>query len=124
MSTNVYKRFDPRVMERERVTYRNQRWVTDDAPPPSSEPEPDVNDISDQPEEISSDQTVNIDDTNDDDMMQSENYNTVNDVYQLPSLNSNVSLPTPSSVYVTSTDGTYSVINKAAGVAKKPGQRK
>ena len=51
-------------------------------PPPSSEPEPDVNDISDQPEEISSDQTVNIDDTNDDDMMQSENYNTVNDVYQ------------------------------------------
>jgi hypothetical protein len=32
--------------------------------------------------------------------------------------------PTPSSVYVTSTDGTYSVINKAAGVAKKPGQRK
>ena len=93
-------------------------------PPPSSEPEPDVNDISDQPEEISSDQTVNIDDTNDDDMMQSENYNTVNDVYQLPSLNSNVSLPTPSSVYVTSTDGTYSVINKAAGVAKKPGQRK
>ena len=124
MSTNVYKRFDPRVMEREKVTYRNQRWVTDDAPPPSSEPEPDVNDISDQPEEISSDQTVNIDDTNDDDMMQSENYNTVNDVYQLPSLNSNVSLPTPSSVYVTSTDGTYSVINKAAGVAKKPGQRK
>jgi hypothetical protein len=35
-----------------------------------------------KPEEISSDQTVNIDDTNDDDMMQSENYNTVNDVYQ------------------------------------------
>jgi hypothetical protein len=35
-----------------------------------------------------------------------------------------VSLPTPSSVYVTSTDGTYSVINKAAGVAKKPGQGK
>jgi hypothetical protein len=25
---NVYKRFDPRVMER--VTYRNQWWVTDD----------------------------------------------------------------------------------------------
>ena len=39
-------------------------------------------------------------------------------------LNSNVSSPTPSSFYVTSTDGTYSVINKAAGVAKKPGQRK
>ena len=82
MSTNVYKRFDPRVMEREKVTYRNQRWVTDDAPPPSSEPEPDVNDISDQPEEISSDQTVNIDYTNDDDMMQSVDCNTDNDVYQ------------------------------------------
>jgi len=39
-------------------------------------------------------------------------------------LNSNVSSPTPSSLYVTSTDGTYSVINKAAGVAKKPGQIK
>ena len=51
-------------------------------PPPSSEPEPDVNDISDQPEEISSDQTVNIDDTNDDDMMQSVDCNTDNDVYQ------------------------------------------
>jgi hypothetical protein len=35
-----------------------------------------------------------------------------------------VSFPTPSSVYVTSIDGTYAVINKAAGVAKKPGQRK
>jgi hypothetical protein len=66
----------------ERVTYRNQRWVTDDAPPPSSEPEPDVNDISDQPEEISSDQTVNIDYANDDDMMQSVDCNTDNDVYQ------------------------------------------
>ena len=44
--------------------------------------------------------------------------------YFVKFLNSNVSLPTPSSVYVTSTDGTYSVINKAAGVAKKPGQRK
>ena len=51
-------------------------------PPPSSEPEPDVNDISDQPEEISSDQTVNIDDTNDDEMMQSVDCNTDNDVYQ------------------------------------------
>ena len=44
--------------------------------------------------------------------------------YFVKLLNSNVSLPTPSSIYVTSTDGTYSVINKAAGVAKKPGQRK
>ena len=44
--------------------------------------------------------------------------------YFVKFLNSNVSSPTPSSVYVTSTDGTYSVINKAAGVAKKPGQRK
>ena len=44
--------------------------------------------------------------------------------YFVKFLNSNVSLPTPSSVYVTSTDGTYSVINKAAGIAKKPGQRK
>jgi hypothetical protein len=35
-----------------------------------------------------------------------------------------VSSPTSSSVYVTSTEGTYSVINKAAGVAKKLGQRK
>ena len=51
-------------------------------PPPSSEPEPDVNDISDQPEEISSDQTVNIDDTNDNDMIQSVDCNTDNDVYQ------------------------------------------
>ena len=51
-------------------------------PPPSPEPEPDVNDISDQPEEISSDQTVNIDDTNDDEMMQSVDCNTDNDVYQ------------------------------------------
>ena len=51
-------------------------------PPPSSEPEPDVNDISDQPEEISSDQTVNIGDTNDDDMMQSVDCNTDNDAYQ------------------------------------------
>jgi hypothetical protein len=67
---------------RERITYRNQRWVTDDAPPPSSEPEPDVNDISDQPEDISSDQTVNIDYTNDDDMIQSVDCNTDNDVYQ------------------------------------------
>jgi hypothetical protein len=44
--------------------------------------------------------------------------------YFVKFLNSNVSLPTPCSVYVTSTDGTYSVINKAAGVAKKPGHRK
>jgi hypothetical protein len=29
MSTNVYKRFDPRVRG-ERGTYRNQQWVTDD----------------------------------------------------------------------------------------------
>jgi hypothetical protein len=36
--------------------------------------------------------------------------------YFVKFLNSNVSLPTPSSVYVTSTDGTYSIINKAAGV--------
>jgi hypothetical protein len=54
-------------------------------PPPSSEPEPDVNDISDQPEEISSDQTVNIDDTNDNDMIQSVDCNTDNDVYQADS---------------------------------------
>ena len=40
--------------------------------------------------------------------------------YFVKFLNSNVSLPTPSSVYVTTTDGTYSIINKAAGVAKKP----
>jgi hypothetical protein len=32
MSTNVYKRFDPRVMG-ERETYRNQPWATDDAVP-------------------------------------------------------------------------------------------
>jgi hypothetical protein len=44
--------------------------------------------------------------------------------YFIKFLNLNVSLPTPSSVYVASTDGTYSVINKAAGVGKKPGQRK
>jgi hypothetical protein len=42
--------------------------------------------------------------------------------YFVKFLNSNVSLPTPSSVYVTSTDRTYSIINKAAGVAKKPGK--
>ena len=44
--------------------------------------------------------------------------------YFVKFLNSNVSFPTPSSVYVTSIDGTYAVINKAARVAKKPGQRK
>ena len=44
--------------------------------------------------------------------------------YFVKLLNSNVSSPTPSSVYVSSIDGTYSVINKAPGVAKKPGQRK
>jgi hypothetical protein len=44
--------------------------------------------------------------------------------YFVKFLNSNVPSPTPSSVYVTSTNGTYSVINKATGVAKKPGQRK
>jgi hypothetical protein len=44
--------------------------------------------------------------------------------YFVKFLNSNVSSPTPRSVYVTSTDGTFSVITKAAGVAKKPGQRK
>jgi hypothetical protein len=44
--------------------------------------------------------------------------------YFVKFLNSNVSSPTPSSIYATSTYGTYSDINKAAGVAKKPGQRK
>ena len=45
--------------------------------------------------------------------------------YFVKFLNSNVSShQITSSVYVASTDGTYSIFSKAAEVAKKPGQTK